>query len=305
MNSSENTVKSILHYFHNSLKINYDQEELTQLCNWSFEKIMGYSRVEMLLNAETKVNTAQYHQFIDTVEKLKMHMPIQYIFEETEFYDLKFILNSSVLIPRPETEELVKWMLKDIESISKFDRNAASSASKIKVLDIGTGSGCIAIALQKFGIDVQVTALDISEEALKIAFKNADLNQVPIHFVHCDIEELEKAINATKQVDFFDVLVSNPPYVLNSEKLQMHSNVLNYEPHLALFVDDSEPLRYYKSILNFAKHKLKAGAYIYFEINEAFSNELEVLLNEFGYDEPMVKKDINEKPRMVKAKKHL
>ncbi len=213
---------------------------------------------------------------------LKKQKPLQYILNKTYFYGLPFEVNKYTIIPRNETEELVEWILR---SIPKDD--------SLKILDIGTGSGCIAISLKKHLPRCYITALDISHQALKVAERNAKLNSVKIHFQQMDI--LREVPN-----DTFDMIVSNPPYVRNIEKKWMKKNVLLYEPHIALFVEDSNPLLFYERICSIAPMLLKRKGYIFFEINEYLSKQMPILIEQKGFKNFILKKDIYGKYRMIK-----
>ena len=241
----------------------YEIDELNSIFNLLSEDYLKISRSKILLADEIDLDDEKETLFLNALEKLKNHEPIQYVLGKTSFMDLEFNVNSSVLIPRPETEELVRLMLKE-------DLNGK------EILDIGTGSGCIAISLAKNLPNAKVTALDVSEDALEVAKENAKLNNVNIEFINADIFEYQSEKK-------YDVIVSNPPYVRESEKLLMKKNVLDFEPHLALFVDDIDPLQHYKSILNFSKMSLNKNGKIYLEINEKYEVEMKDLANYCGY----------------------
>ena len=217
-----------------------------------------------------------YDAIFDALQLLKKEQPIQYILGTTEFYGLPFKVNTHVLIPRPETEELVAWVL-------KHAINKQGATNNYRILDIGTGSGCIAISLAKNLPKSKVYALDVSKEALKIAIQNAELNNVAIEFVEANILDI-----GTCDLDFknlkFDIIVSNPPYVREQEKEFMKPNVVNNEPHLALFVKDKNPLQFYKAITEFALGRLKEEGALFFEINEYLGNDMIQILkkNHFG-----------------------
>lgn len=219
------------------------------------------------------------------VKDLLKNKPIQYIIGETEFCDLKFKVNENVLIPRPETSELVHLIVNS-------QRSTANSQQSI--LDIGTGSGCIAISLAKMISGSEVYALDISEKALEVAKENAVNNNVEVTFIHDDILSLKNKID-TK----FDIIVSNPPYVRELEKAEMRDNVLNWEPHNALFVSDNNPLIFYRIILEFAKSHLKENGEIWFEINEFLGKEMTELCNEMGFSQVEVFNDFRGKERVL------
>ena len=211
---------------------------------------------------------------------------MQYILGTTSFYDLEFEVNNDVLIPRPETEELVAWILSNIE-ITK-------SANKLKILDIGTGSGCIAISLAKNISNSEVFAIDVSEKALAVAQKNASTNEVKVIFIE------ENILNTESLHQTFDVIVSNPPYVRNLEKQEIHKNVLDYEPHLALFVeDDDDALLFYRKIAHLAQKNLSENGQLYFEINQYLGKQMIELLQEKGFKNIELKKDIYGNDRMI------
>ena len=259
----------------------YEMDELNSIFNLLSEDYLKIPRSKILLANEIDLNESNQTLFQSALERLKTHEPIQYVLGKTSFMDMEFKVNSSVLIPRPETEELVRLMLKE-------------DLDGKEILDIGTGSGCIAISLAKNFPNAKVTALDISCDALNIAKENAKLNNVSIDFVNADIFKHE----SNKKYDF---IVSNPPYVTLHEKSLMKKNVLNFEPDLALFVDDDEPLKYYLEIINFSKYVLKSKGMIFFEINKRFSSKLktELLNSKLNFS---VKKDFAGFPRFIKAK---
>jgi len=271
-----------------TLESKFSAREIDAQLFLAYEKILNLSRLYILAYPDTKVLISDYIQIMNVVSRLANNEPIQYILGETEFYGLTFKVNREVLIPRPETEELVQWISKDFKEAA------------ISLLDIGTGSGCIAIALAKEMPLSQVFALDISEESLKVARKNAQLNGVNIHFIN---EDILKVFYVDLPANL-DLIVSNPPYVKKSEMILMHPNVLDYEPKLALFVDDSDPLIFYRAIAKLGCSQLKPGGALFFEINEALSKEVFHLLETYHYFQITVKNDIHGKPRMVKAFNH-
>lgn len=225
----------------------------------------------------------------DIVERLKNSEPIQYILGKYEFYGLTFQLTPDVLIPRPETEELVEWIISE------------NLKDKSSVLDIGTGSGCIAVTIAKKIKIADVNAWDISKPALEVASNNAAINGVNIQTSNIDILSDEDIIQFRNSEVEFDVIVSNPPYVTEREKNTMEDNVLKYEPHIALFVPDDDPLLFYRRIADIAQVLLKDNGKLFFEINSAFVNELVEMLKEKGYINIEVRKDISGKLRMLKA----
>ena len=257
----------------------YEMDELNSVFNLLSEDYLKIPRSKILLADEIDLNESNQNLFSSALERLKTHEPIQYVLEKTTFMNLEFKVNSSVLIPRPETEELVRLMLKE-------------DLDGKEVLDIGTGSGCIAISLAKNLPNVNVTALDISIDALEIAKENAKLNNVSFEFIHADIFEY-------KSDKKYDVIVSNPPYVLESEKMLMKQNVLNYEPEIALFVDDINALKYYESIIKFSLNNLDSQGQIFFETNENYKDELNKLAQNYEYNIIEFKLDINDKNRFL------
>ena len=252
-----------------------------EIFNWAYitiNNLFGYDRANFIINQNQKISLHQRKKIKRIVSQLKKNKPIQYILEECVFFDLKFKVNSSVLIPRPETEELVKWILKD-----EFK----------SIIDIGTGSGCIAISIAK-NKNVNVHAIDISNTSIKLAKKNAEFHGVSINFLNIDI----LTENISNKVD---IVVSNPPYVLKKEKKHMNKNVIDYEPEIAIFVDDNNPFIFYKIIAKKAKKILNRNGKIYFEINENYSEEVMKILKDYGYVNIKLKKDINDRNRMIKA----
>ncbi len=261
----------------------YAKGEIESLIFLIFEKLKGYSRTQFLLAQEELLNDDERKKIEGILTRLKNQEPIQYILGMTEFYGLPFYTVPRVLIPRPETEELVQWIIQENKSLIPY------------ILDMGTGSGCIAISLQRNIPQSKVLACDISPVCLETAKRNSELNSAKVSVIQYDI------LKQIPAVDFpeLDIVVSNPPYVRESEKLQMEKNVLDFEPDLALFVLDNDPLLFYKRIADFAKIHLKAGGKLYFEINEAFGRECCDILQEKGFSKIVLKKDIHGKDRMI------
>jgi len=262
----------------------YPETEIQSFFNILIEFKLDLSRIELALQPTLKFNTIDLDFFQKTLIDLKKQIPIQYIISETEFYGITFKVNKHVLIPRPETEELVDWIIKDYQN-----------TSTIKILDIGTGSGCIAISLAKNISNAEVFALDVSSEAIKIAKSNAISNNISIHFIETDI------LNLNKLPHKFDIIVSNPPYVRELEKEQMQENVLENEPHIALFVKNENPLLFYTKISDFAKSHLTSNGHLYFEINQYLGLETVELLKVKGFKNIELKNDVYEVHRMIKA----
>ncbi len=281
-----NNLNDALIYIKKELNNLYDKPEIQSFINIIFQHLLNFSKIDILLKTDTKLTNSTIIKIIKIIEQLKKYKPIQYILGETEFYELKFIVTPKVLIPRPETEELVKWIIDD-----------ANTKQNINILDIGTGSGCIAVALVRNLDNSKVFAIEKNKDALNIARQNAKLNNVNINFFNDDILNCKK----TNFNNTFDIIVSNPPYVRELEKQFMNKNVLNYEPHSALFVYDNNALIFYDAIADFAIKHLKKTGKLYFEINEYLPNQLADLLRKKGFKNIVVKKDINDKNRMIRT----
>lgn len=241
-----------------SLSSIYEKDELNSIFNLIAEDYLKISRSKILLADEINLNEETQALFLKALERLKTYEPIQYVLGKTNFMDLEFKVDSSVLIPRPETEELVRLILKE----DLYEK---------EILDIGTGSGCIAISLAKNLPNTYVTAVDICKDAMEIAIENSKLNNVNIEFINADIFEF-------KSEKKYDLIVSNPPYVLKSDKTLIRENVLNFEPEIALFVDDNNPLKYYEEIIDFSKNHLNENGQIFFEINDKKSKDFKNIL---------------------------
>lgn len=279
--------------FHSNLENIYPKEEIDQFFYMLTDAYYGVSRLNIALNPEMSLEDP--NKLIEALSDLKKEVPIQHIIGETEFYGLKFKVNKHTLIPRPETEELVDWILNEIDNEN----------TNYKIIDIGTGSGCIAVSLAKHLNASKVFALDVSEDVLSVARNNAILNGVNVNFVLNDI--LKKELwnlefgPDTSELGF-DFIISNPPYVRNIEKKLMRPNVLNHEPHKALFVENKDPLLFYRIIMDFSNKYLSYNGKIFFEINEYLGEETAELVKGYGF-EVNLKKDIFGKDRMIKAVK--
>ena len=271
-------VSNIIPYFKEELKGITDAREITAWAYLVIQYLLGLNRSDTIVYSNKVISIKNSECIKRIISELKENKPIQYILGEAEFYGLKFKVNKHTLIPRPETEELVDWILKE-------DFNS--------ILDIGTGSGCIAISLAKSS-SAQITAIDNCKKALEVAKENAKLNKVNIKFCMQDILQSTFLLN-------MDVIVSNPPYILESEKQNMKANVLQYEPHLALFTADKDPLLFYKKIGSLASKSLNCGGKLFFEINEQYGAEILEMLSKIGFVDIALKKDINDKDRMIKA----
>ena len=282
----------------------YDEKEIESFFYLVLEQFHEKKRIDLALNPTMEMDAKQLLRWERVVVELKKHKPIQYILGETEFYGLRFLVNEHTLIPRPETEELVDLILGESRKSTRGEAElnevkVESRKSKVEsstILDIGTGSGCIAISLAKHLPTAQVFALDVSEKALEIAKKNAEINNVTVHFLHKNILETE---DLDRQ---FDVIVSNPPYVRMLEKEEIQPNVLVYEPHLALFVEDDDALLFYRKIAELAQKNLTKTGTLYFEINQYLGKETVELLEKLGFVEIKLIKDIYENNRIISCK---
>lgn len=291
------TIKQYRAHFNESLKHLYPTSEIDSFFFIILEEYMGFKRIDIVLKSDFNIDQKSLNLMQIATKQLEQEIPIQYIIEKTEFFGLPFNINKEVLIPRPETEELVERVIKEVSLIKtyKTDSNETTNEKQLKILDIGTGSGCIAISLKKEIPSSKISAIDVSNEALRIAKKNALLNKVDINFIHLDIL---KTNNLDK---LYDVIVSNPPYVRELEKKEMKNNVLNNEPHLALFVDNKNPLLFYNKIAELAKNFLTKNGQLHFEINQYLGKETVILLAEKGFKNIQLKKDIFGNDRIISA----
>ena len=279
----ENTLSAIRDYFFDSLSGMYPKEEIHSFYHILCEHFLGFSKADLLLSSNKNLSESELLKFHFALKDLVNNKPVQYITGSQFFYNHEFRVNEYTLIPRPETEELVDLIVKDNP---KFNGN---------ILDIGTGSGAIAISLDKALPQSRVIGFDISEKTLETAKENNISIEGKVEFIHQDI------LNPTYFEDIFDIVVSNPPYVLDSEKKQMKNNVLNYEPHIALFVNDSNPLIFYQAIVDFCKEYLNKNGLLYFEINEQYGKQTIDLLEENGYLKIELIQDMQGKDRIIKG----
>ena len=300
------TINDVFAYFKQSLVKHYDDREIeaitlltiSEICNLSKAKIKAFPELELSLQQLEKLN--------DISTRLQTSELIQYILGKTEFYGLPFNVNPSVLIPRPETEELVEWVISSVGSGELGVVNGEwavmnGKKSMGRILDIGSGSGCIAISLKKNLPGFNVSSIDISKSALKTAKENARLNEVDIDFIEADI--LNKALwpqisNPESQIS---IIVSNPPYVILHDKTKMHTNVTDFEPHNALFVPEDDPLIFYKAIADYALLNLSKNGLLFFEINESYGNDIVGLLADKGFKNIGLRKDLSGRDRMIRA----
>ncbi len=270
--------------FQERLKDDYPVTEIESFFYILSEFYLGLRRIDMAMDPDLEISETQNAKFEKALLRLKDHEPVQYITGKTEFYNLEFFVDRNVLIPRPETEELVDWIIEDHRNNSK----------KFRILDVGSGSGCIPVSIAKNLPNAEVQSFDVSIEAINLAVKNAGLNNVVVDFSKVDILALDRL---DKQ---YDVIVSNPPYVREREKMEMHQNVLKHEPDLALYVSNDNPLVFYEKITRLAANGLNDGGCLYFEINQYLAEETKTLVENLGF-EGELKKDIFGNYRMLKA----
>lgn len=280
-----NTIRQLSQYALQELKDSYPEYEIQSICNIIYMDILHFTNIDIHIRKNEILDESFINKFFEIVSLLKSGNPIQYIIGETEFAGLKFTLNDSTLIPRPETEELILWA-KDLLSPGK------------NILDIGTGSGCIAITLAHFCPNAQITGIDISAKAICTARSNAERSKLQLKFFVRDILKFKNY-----HWDHYDLIISNPPYVRESEKKMMEPHVLEHEPSLALFVPDNDPLLFYRQIAEFGLLYLKKEGYLFLEINEALGTETVHLLQITGYQDIELRKDFFGKDRMIKARK--
>lgn len=287
--------KTLFEYLLRQITV-YENQEAKEIVFWLMEFYLGLKKIDILSNK----NTEKEVNWENIIERINSHEPIQYILGETEFYGRKFLVNESVLIPRPETEELVKYIIDTRKNLISHISSQRRTVPISQVLDLGTGSGCIAISLAKELPDSQVFAYDISEKALEMAQKNAELNNAKVIFEKVDILDSRFSILHSP----FSIIVSNPPYVTKQEIERMQKNVLDFEPHLALFVENSEPLIFYEAIADIAWNNLNNNGLVAVEINEALGKETAEIFIKKGFSEVRIIKDIHQKERFVSAVFH-
>lgn len=285
--------KHLSQKFINDLNAIYHQDEAQAMFLITLQHLLELNRAAYLLNKDKEVSPEELSRFEAVLSELLKGKPLQYILGETYFYGLKFKVNSSVLIPRPETEELVDWII----SVCSSKNIVNHQSSIVNLIDIGTGSGCIAISLKKNLLNTRVYALDIAADALETAKQNAVLNSVEVDFIQDDILKSQYAICNTE----YDIIVSNPPYIKEDEKSAMHHNVLANEPYQALFVSNENPLIFYDAIAEFALKNLTKNGCLFFEINEFLGQQTVNLLKDKGFINIELRKDMQGKDRMIKA----
>ncbi len=294
------TLAELLTLFKKNLLHLYEEDEVKELFFISIKEVLNYSKSDFYLKTSNAISDVEVVKLEKILTDLNAGLPIQYVFENTDFYGLSFKVNPSVLIPRPETEELVEWV---IEKVKTYELPVSSctvdnqQSTIINILDIGTGSGCIAISLKKHLSTANVAAVDISIASLTTAKENAALNNVEVSFIQDDILNSKLKFEPAT----FNIIVSNPPYVKEDERNQMHQNVLAHEPHHALFVSNENPLIFYNAIADYALQHLKKDGFLFFEINEYLGAQTVNLLVEKRFTAIELRKDMQGKDRMICA----
>lgn len=290
-------LKEIKNIFHLELNGLYRKEEVDSFFYILIEHYLSLERFVLALQPDLSITKGEEQPLFEALAQLKLNRPIQYIIGKMTFMDLDFEVDDNVLIPRPETEELVRWILEEAQRarVEIRARKKENENSELKILDIGTGSGCIAISLAKNIPEAKVYALDISKGALEIAHRNAVKNETIVEFIKASILE------APELQDGFDFIVSNPPYVREIEKNEMEKNVLENEPDLALFVSNENPLVFYKAITQFAKGHLNTNGTLFLEINQYLAKETRAILEQHNFSEIELRKDMFDNDRMLKG----
>ena len=289
-------LKQYKSHFFDALKNSQDEQEIESFFFILTEYLHNLKRVDVALNPNFELSNAAIEKWNTILTELQQEKPIQYITGSTWFYGLKFEVNENTLIPRPETEELVEWILNSPNIHHTSPNN---------ILDIGTGTGCIPISLKANVPQANVSAIDVSEKALEVAKRNAVLNKVEINFIQANILEVEDLSKLPSSISHhpssYNIIISNPPYVRNLEKQEIKKNVLDYEPHLALFVEDTDALLFYRKIAQLALKNLTPNGLLFFEINQYLGKETVELLENLGFKNIELKKDIYGNDRMVKC----
>lgn len=292
-------IKQYRNYFNETLKTIYPITEIDSFFFLLLEEYLGFRRVDIVLKSDFKINQKTLNLLQSATKQLEQEVPLQYIIGKTEFYGLPFAVNKHVLIPRPETEELVAWVVSESSRFKTFNTSTkqTTETKQLKILDIGTGSGCIPISLKKQLPFAKISAIDISREALTVAKKNAILNNVDIHFI---LQDILKTVALDQH---YDIIISNPPYVRELEKKELKNNVLKNEPHVALFVENDNPLIFYDKIAELAKNYLNKNGLLFFEINQYLGTETIHLVNKKGLRNIQLKKDMFGNDRIIVASK--
>lgn len=286
------TYRHVYDHFVKSLTPLYDRAEAENITHWIFEDRLSLSKTGFLLQSQETISEVKANDLAYKLVRLLKGEPVQYVLGSTFFYGLKLKVNKNVLIPRPETEELVEWIIKDQQA-----------AGPINLLEIGTGSGCMAIALKKNLPQASVTALDISDAALETAIENATLHEVNVVFKKLDLFSIiqDKNVNAFLPGNRFNIICSNPPYIPVSERHTMQQQVVGFEPHIALFVPDHDPMVYYEAIAILSQKQLLQDGFIYVEMHENMADRVAEVFYQHGYQHISIKTDLQGKRRMLKA----
>ena len=296
-------LKQYKSHFFDALKNSQDEQEIESFFFILTEYLHNLKRVDVTLNPNFELSEAEVGKWNAILAQLQLEKPIQYITGEAWFYGLQFEVNENTLIPRPETEELVEWIIESWKL--EVGSWKSENQKRINVLDIGTGTGCIPITLKTNLPQANVSAIDVSEMALEVARRNAELNKVEVNFIQANILEVEdvsKLQTSNSQLPTnFDIIVSNPPYVRNLEKQEIKKNVLDYEPHLALFVEDTDALLFYRKIAQLAIKNLSPNGLLFFEINQYLGKETVELLENLGFKNIELKKDMFGNDRMIRC----
>lgn len=277
-------------HFKSELIDQFPETEIQSFFTIIIEEYLNLQRIDLVTRPNFDISEEKLKLLSEILKRLKNHEPIQYILGKTEFYGLPFYVNHDVLIPRPETEELVEWVIAEVQKL-KSDKDI----NTLSILDIGTGSGCIPISIKKNTSLTELSGLDISNNAIEIAKKNSELNSSDVQFILKDI------LSTSSLDKNYDMIISNPPYVRELEKEEMNKNVLDHEPELALFVSDDDPLLFYRKIAILAKNNLTKNGSLFFEINEYLGEEMIDILTDLGFTSIELRKDIFGKDRMIKA----
>lgn len=277
-------------HFKSELIDQFPETEIQSFFTIIIEEYLNLQRIDLVTRPNFDISEEKLQLLSEILKRLKNHEPIQYILGKTEFYGLPFYVNHDVLIPRPETEELVEWVIAEVQKL-KSDKDI----NTLSILDIGTGSGCIPISIKKNTSLTELSGLDISNNAIEIAKKNSELNSSDVQFILKDI------LSTSSLDKNYDMIISNPPYVRELEKEEMNKNVLDHEPELALFVSDDDPLLFYRKIAILAKNNLTKNGSLFFEINEYLGEEMIDLLTDLGFTSIELRKDIFGKDRMIKT----
>ena len=275
----------------------YDAGEAESFFYLVLEEKQKLKRIDLALHPDLTFSDDEIQLWNSILEQLKLEIPVQYLLGKTSFYGLEFEVNENVLIPRPETEELVEWIIQSTK-VEAGSTKLEAGSPKVKILDIGTGSGCIAISLAKNIPNAQVFAIDVSEKALATAQKNAKINGVKVTFL------LKNILKVDDLEQDFDIIVSNPPYVRELEKVEIKKNVLNNEPHLALFVDDNDALVFYRKIAELAQKNLSPNRQLFFEINQYLGKEMIDLLHKMNFTDIELRQDIYGNDRMIRGTRY-